>query len=133
MGLLVYPVFQPEISPISARTTGEFLAAEWPTLDAVAEDRGLKGLSDFADSRDIPEDFDGPPWALDEVLGSCEDWYDASAGRAAINELARLLRSESSVACRFEVPGEVIAELEDLARVLGIAHEAGARFRLALS
>jgi len=133
MGLLIFPVFNPELPTIPAQTSGECLGAEFPLLDAVAAEHGLSGLSRFGDTREIPEDFDGPPWEIEEILGPCEDWHDASEGQAAMTALGSLLRDNAVAAERFEAPDALIVELDDLARILGTAHAAGAKFRLEVS
>src|SRR5262249_6755745 len=51
--------------------------------------------------REIPADFDRPPWELDQILGPCNDWYPAVEGRAAFIALARLIHEEPEVAGRF--------------------------------
>lgn len=130
MGLIMYPVFRTPIPDVAPRTTGEFLAAECETLDRVAFDYGPTPLAAFADPREVPPDFDGPPWELDEVLGPCEDWFPASAGRVAVAALTKLVRGPESG--RLESPTEVAGELDDLARILAAAESVGAEFRLTL-
>ena len=83
MGLIVFPVFRTPLLAAKPRTTGEFLAAEFAALDRVAAAGGVPPLTAFADQRPVPDDFDDPPWELDEVLGPCEVWFPAAAGRDA--------------------------------------------------
>lgn len=133
MGLVVYPVFRTPGASASRRTTGEFLAREFAELDRIACEYGLKGITDFADQRPVPEDFDGPPWELEELIGPCEDWFSAADGQAAFLRLASLIRAHSAVADRLKSPDAVIEELEDLAQIVGEASESGSEFRLNLS
>jgi hypothetical protein len=120
MGLLVYPVYRTSIPPQS-HTTGEFLAAELQTLNEIAEEHGLTPVTAFADQREIPADFEGPPEELNDILGPCEDWFAPQEGSRALSALANLIRQLPRAAQRLEAPDAVVEELEDLARQLVIA------------
>jgi hypothetical protein len=130
LGLIVFPVFRTPLLTEKPRTTGEFLAAESAALDRVAAAGGVPPLTAFADQRPVPDDFDGSPWELDEVLGPCDDWFPAAAGRDALARLSRLIRERQDLAAELESPACVIEELDDLARVLAVAADVGAEFRL---
>jgi hypothetical protein len=133
MGLLVYPVYLGSVPPTQTRTTGEFLAAEFPSLDVIAAEHGLTPITAFADPREVPDDFEGTPDELDDLLGPCEDWFSPQEGSRALLDLAKLIRQRGEVAARLESPDEIIEELEDLARQLMVAVKVGAQFRLELS
>lgn len=132
MGMMVFPVCRTPVPAAEPSTTGEFLAAEFPALDRLAEASGIPPLTAFADQRPVPEGFDGPPWELDEALGACGDWFQAATGRAAFTRLARLIRERPDLTRRLESPERVAEELDDVARILAPAAEAGAEFRLEL-
>lgn len=130
---MLYPVFDPPVD-IDNETTGEFLAASFEALDAIAERLGLVPLTAFVDNRAIPEDFDGDPDELDELMGPCSDWFDASAGQAALTALADAMSSKPGEFEDLETHRAAVAEeLRDLAQLLGQAAAGGARFRLELS
>lgn len=133
MGLLIYPLFRTPVPTRSVDTTGEFLAREFEELDKVAEKHGLKGIRAFADQREIPADFDGPPWELEEVMGPCNDWYAASEGARALAALAQLLRENPRAARKLEWPEALVNELDGLAAILSDAAKAGGEFRLEMS
>ena len=130
MGLLIYPVFQSAVPARETHTTGEFLAAKFTILDEIAEDHRLTPITAFADQREVPLGFDGPPWELDDILGPCGDWFPAQDGYAGLLALAELLRKRPDVALRLESAEAVVEELEDLAGQLAIAVKAGVPFRL---
>ena len=130
MGLIVFPVFRTPIPAVKSRTTGELIAAELAALDRIAEANGIPSLTAFADQRPIPDDFNGPPWELDELLGPCNDWFPAADGRESLARLASLIRERPDLAGGLDSPDDVATELDDLARLLAIAAEAGAEFRL---
>lgn len=130
MGLIVFPVFRPPIPAVNPRTSGEFLGAEFAALDRIAQTSGTVPITAFADQRPVPDDFDGPPWELDEVLGPCEDWFSAVEGQVAFTKLARLIRERPQLAQELESPENVAEELDDLTRILSVAADAGSEFRL---
>lgn len=133
MGLLIYPMFRTPVPKMKPLTTGEFLADSFATLDEIATDYSLPPFTSFSDRREIPPGFDGPPWELDEILGTCNDWFSVREGRLAFAGLARLIRTEPEAANRLEAPREVADELENLARLLAVAESFGTEFRLAIS
>jgi hypothetical protein len=133
MGLIVYPLFRTPVPDTKPLTSGEFIANEIEGLEEIAADHGMIPLSSFGDQRNVPPDFEGLPWELDEVLGPCDDWFPAAEGKATLVALARSTREEPEVAGRLESPEHVAEELEDLARILEIAEGVGADFRLEMS
>jgi hypothetical protein len=126
VGLAIFPVFDRDVPADEAGPSGEVLASELEAIDDFADDADLPGLSDFADSREVPEDFAGTVEELDELLGPSSDWYDAGDGARALGRLADRIDAEAS----FDGAVEVVAELRDLVRRLRLAADAGARFRL---
>ena len=102
-------------------------------LEDVAEDAELVALSTFADSRPAPDDFDGPPWELDEVLGPWDEWFDCKTGASAASALAKELQGNESLDELYDFSDDLVAELEDLARSLLKGAAEGSRFRLEVS
>lgn len=133
MGLGIYPVFESQLNGTRFHALGEVLAANLDVLDEIARSARLTALTAFADHRPIPDDFDGDPDELAEVMGQWTEWFDPIEGRAAMQSLADLIRAGAGAAVSLEVAGEVSAELEELARVLGVAASQGVRFRLEMS
>jgi DNA-binding PucR family transcriptional regulator len=112
------------------RTTGEFLARQYEVLDQIADIHGLRRLSSFTDPREVPEDWDRPPWELEEALGPSVEWFPASEGQGTFSELARLIRDEPEIAQTLDSPELIVDELEDLARILEVAARVKGKFRL---
>ncbi|MGO8750657.1 MAG: hypothetical protein ACLQNE_32305 [Thermoguttaceae bacterium] len=83
-------------------------------------------------SDDSPAGFDGQPqdgvWALDDEVAP-EQWFDAVFGSHIVHGLARYVRAHPA---DFERPEELIAELDDVQRILQAAEVAGVRFRLSV-
>jgi hypothetical protein len=132
MGMMLYPVFDSPTS-ISSETTGEFLAAVLEELDAAADRLGLVRITEYADNRPIPEDFDGDPADLQEEMGPCDDWFDAAEGKRAVSALADALQANSADFHLDDAREGVEHELRDLAEVLEKAASEGIRFRLELT
>jgi hypothetical protein len=132
MSVLIYPEFDRKFDS-TFKTTGEFLGSAMEQLEGVAESMGLVPLGAFGDNRLVPDDFDGPPWEVDEVLGPWNEWFDCSAGVSAVEALSAALESESALRARFEMADAVVAELDDLAQQLRAGETQRARFRLQLS
>ncbi|WP_040165116.1 hypothetical protein [Microbacterium gorillae] len=89
---------------------GEMLIAHLEEIDVAAESAGLRTLASYADDRDIPDDFDGDPEELAELLGPNPIWHtpaeasdqlkqlsEHASGSAAdgLRELATVLRRDS--------------------------------------
>ena len=132
MGLLLYPVFKPKVARAVSKTTGEFLAHELTTLDKIADKKGLARLSAFGDNREVPDDFDGSPDELQDLLGPFDKWFDPAPAKTILLALADTIKQDRRAAKRLGNHEAVIDELLDLARALGIAAEKGAKFHLEL-
>ena len=132
MGLILYPVFERDFKAPPSDATGEFLANSFDTLDQIASEHGLKPISTFGDSRTVPEDFEGDPDELDEVMGPCTDWYDSRDGVTNLRELLNLISSRSDLANRLDSAEAVIDELRSLIMQLEVSSKEGIRFRLEL-
>jgi hypothetical protein len=132
MGLSVVLVFERSFPTPPRVTNGELLAESFGPLDDIAHAVGLRPMSSFGDNRDVPQDFEGPPEALNELLGPCTDWYDAGIGASALLAIGDAITSRPDVAQDLEDPLRLAAELGDLARLLETAAAHGVRFRLEL-
>ena len=133
MSLGIYPGFEPGLHDAKFDALGEVLARSFPTLDKIADAYGLTRFTAFADNREVPDDFDGPPDELEELLGPWNEWFDPEKGRVAFRVLAKLIGSTPEVAKNLEDSEHVVEELEELVRVLEIAHKEGAKFQLEMS
>ena len=133
MSMGIYPVFNPKLTGAKYGALGEALAANFRALDQIARAAKLTPFTAFADNRPVPEDFDGDPDELADAMGEWTEWFDPAAGRAAVLALAERIRTSRGAAKRLEDPDGVVAELEEMARVLGVAAAEGVRFRLEMS
>ncbi len=98
MGLLIYPEFEKELTEPESDATGEWLAVNFEVLDNIAAEANLTPFTAFADSRQIPDDFDGGPDELAELMGEWSEWFDASQGQAAMQALAERIQTNPYVA-----------------------------------
>ncbi len=133
MSLGIYPVFEPKLVGTKFHGLGEVLIANIDALEGIAESVGLMPLTAFADNRPIPDDFDGDPEELDEIMGEWTEWFEPSEGLAATQSLADYIKSNPEAAEQLDDPGEVVDELEEMVRVLGVAALEGIQFRLHMS
>ena len=134
MSLCIYPVFNPPVPDAAFEELGEVLACDIEAIEQVAEEHGITGLMmAFGDTREIPEDFDGSPDELDDVLGPWDDWFCCRDGITAMEALADLIERNPAAAQSLESPESVAGELRSIARVLGLAHAEGAQFRLEMA
>jgi len=133
MSLGIYPVFRPKLARTRLKWLGEALAMNLEPLDAIARSANLTPLTAFADNRPVPKDFDGDPDELAEILGEWTEWFDSAVGQAAMQALADHLKSSPEATERLAECGAVVAELEEMARVLGVATAKGVKFRLEMS
>lgn len=133
MSLAIYPVFETDLKGTRFESSGEALAANFEALEKIAKSAKITPLTAFADNRPIPEDFDGDPDELDEVMGECTEWFDSTLGQVSMQRLADYFKGNQKAAKRLEDPSWVVTELEELARVLGVAAGQGVKFRLEMS
>ncbi|WP_422929292.1 hypothetical protein [Singulisphaera sp. PoT] len=132
MGLGIYPVFEPKLNGTKFDSTGEALAYEMEELEEIAKAAKLTPLTTFVDNRPIPDDFSGDPDELIKLMGESTEWFDPNTGKAAMQALAKHIRSKPDAVKGLEWKGEVLVELEALARILTVAANQRARFRLEL-
>ncbi len=132
MSLAVYPVFETPFAHAEPELGGEALAQALDELDAIAEWSGLTPPGAFANSRPAPDDFDGDPDEFIARQGNTTDWFNPDLGRAALQALAERIRTSPDIAREISDPEDVVAELEDIARVLALASAHNIRFRLVI-
>ncbi len=78
----------------------------------------------------VPDDFDGDPDALDEILGEWDEWFPIEQGLKSIESLIRVIEADPKISTKFESADYVLADLKSLAASLMIADAEGAQFRL---
>jgi hypothetical protein len=127
-----YPVYNPPVPEALCAGHGETLALAFNALDDLAEANGLPPLTQFADNREIPEDFDESPEDLEDLLEPWEEWFECEEGMEVFGGIARLLRGHGEAARQIENAEALARELDDWVRALAIARRKGARFRLEL-
>lgn len=132
MSLGFWPVFERRLEAASFQGLGEVLASNCETLHKIAKLANLTPFAAFADNRPIPDDFAGDPDELAEAMGEWTDWFEAAEGQTAMRDLANHIKADRSAAARLDGAEQVVAELEELAQVLGAAAAEGVRFRLEL-
>lgn len=133
MTLGIYPVFDPELKGDYFNATGDFLASNFEALDEVAQSAGLTSFTHFADNREVPDAFEGDPEELAEMMGDWTDWFDPIEGMRVMQGLADHIKVTTAAAHKLDGPDEIIAELEEIVRVLSTAADQGLRFRLEMS
>ena len=133
MSLGIYPVLNPPVPEATFDGLGEVLASQFEIIDELANEHGFTRLTAFADTREIPADFDGPPEDLEQVMGPWEDWFACRDGRVAFESLAQLVTDSPGVAQQLEAPDAVAAELRAFASALEIGERHGSQFRLEMS
>ena len=130
MSLGFYPVFNPPVPEAKFDGLGEVLASHFEVLDQLAEQHGLTRFTAYADTREVPEGFDGPPEDLAEALGPWEDWFSCEEGKTAFERLAELIDQNPDAARRLTSAKEIVEELRALGQSLAVAGPKGAKFRL---
>ena len=133
MSLGIYPEFKPELKSDKFDCLGESLAFSFQKLDQITAEVKLTPFSAFADNRPVPEDFDGDPEALLESMGEWNEWFDPAFGRDAIGKLVEHIKATPKAKRRLKYADAVVAELEELVRVLDEAVNQGVKFRLRMS
>ena len=133
MSLGIYPVLNPRIPEAAFDGLGEALASQFEILDELANEHGITRFTAFADTREIPADFDGPPEELERIMGPWQDWFACREGRVGFESLAQLVTDNPAVAQRLEAPDAVAAELRAIVSVLAIGETRGSQFRLEMS
>jgi hypothetical protein len=132
MGIGLYPAYNPHVPAAKFDADGKTLAREADTLDEIAEELGLSPLTAFADRREVPENFQGDPDELDELLGEWTQWFSVRNGMKTVKGLREAISKDRSLARRLKRPQDVLDELEELQKSLSVAQLAKAKFRIEL-
>jgi hypothetical protein len=125
MSVGIYPVFNPRVRGVVFGRDGKSLARAVHSLDAIARAGGLTPLSGFMDNRPVPEEFDGDPDELGELLGPWEEWFPIAEGIRTVEGMLTAITSTVGNA-------EIVDELEGLASCLHAAGSGATLFRLEL-
>lgn len=130
MGMGIYPSFKPTIVDAQFQVDGKALFREYEVLDEIALSSGLLAFSSFADNREVPEDFEGDPDEMKELLGPWDEWFDPTDALKVVEGLINMIRGDKTVAAKLEDPDYVQKELIELKRCLQIGVTKGVLFRL---
>jgi len=130
MGAEIYPTFNPNVPSARFDADGKQLLREIEALDELSASAQLPPISSFADNRPIPDNFDGHPEDLVDILGEWDEWFSVDDGLRAIDGLIAMLKSDADARSKLEEPEYVLGDLECLASSLRTAREHHAEFRL---
>ncbi len=130
MAFGLFASFEPHVDTSALQTDGVALLDALEPLDNVATKARVMPLSTFTDQREVPDDFDGDPEDLDDVLGPRDDWHSIDSGLATVAALLKHLRSRPGPS--IPEPALVTADLEALEACLraAFARNPAALFRL---
>ena len=130
MSLGFFPEFKPRLTSARYEPDGCGLLRFADTLDALAVRHGLPLLTSFADTREVPDDFEGDPSDLEDILGPWEDWFSPADGLLVVAGLRNALPQDTSVIGDPADREWVLSELKALEEILRAASSAGSLFRL---
>lgn len=75
MGVVLWPMFNPEVPSIDVQLEGKALAGSVPFLDDLARLLNVRTISSFMDNRPPPDGAGEPPPIGDPAkLGQLDDW-----------------------------------------------------------
>ena len=130
MSIGFFPVFNPEVVGAEFQSEGIELLRNVEILDDLAGEAGVSRFSQFADMREVPDDFDGSPEELEALLGPWTEWFSPDALRESCDVILPLIQSKNPLSKSLTDRPAMLAELQELARVLALGEAAEARFRL---
>lgn len=133
MNVGLVPVWNPPQPQLVFASSGAALAAAAELLDACADEAGLTPLTQFVDMREVPEDFEGDADELAAVLGDWDEWFDAEWGAEATAALLNAMQQPTARKLGWSQFDAVQRELQELARVLSLAAQTEAEFRLEIT
>lgn len=133
MSLGIYPVFKPELIGTQINILGEVLVSNFDALDKIAQTAKLTPIYAFADNRPVPSNFDSDPDDLAEVMGEWTEWFNPAEGQIVMQAIADYIKDHPKVAKRLKHADEVVAELEEMSRILKVAAKQSVKFRLHMS
>lgn len=130
------PVFQPELPDDPVRRLAprglRAIVRHIDELNGAAIERDVTMLTDFADNRAAPDEFDGDAAALDEIMGEWTKWFDPADALRTVAALLKELREDPApfggVGARDAAA--LKEDLEVFAAALAKAIAQGAMFRL---
>ena len=125
------PAFQPSIA-VRFEGDGAALFHHAAVLDTIAEEHGVPPLSNFADDREPPPDFDGYPEELAEALGPWNAWFSPTDGLRCVEGLLSAFEDPRARASIAPIDA-VIDDLNALQDVLIAAKKKKVRFRLEIA
>ena len=129
MGVGVFPIFKSHSPSAKFDSDGKALLSELSMFDEFANSYGLQSLGRFLDNRPVPDDFEGDPDELDEILGDSDEWFPVVDGLQTVEALTAKLKTTPKAKSQFREPQQLIEELKALAACLRSAAP-GALFRL---
>ena len=136
MGLGMTPVFDPAVPEAEYDGDGKGLARFAADLDEIAVANGLTPLTAFlGDLEDVPEDIDDSGEAEEQTyLTEMDEWFDSNAGSRTATGLIRAIESDPGIALRLSdgsyTTDDILGELKELERCLGVAASQGVGFRM---
>ena len=132
MGMGILPVFNKPGLDRWYTSDGKALAHDFPHLDELAEKLKIKKFSSFGDDRGVPDDFNGDPDDLDELLGEFDEWYEPMEAIEVFTQLASEILKSDPTESHLQYPDATAEDLLAIVRCLNAAEETGALFRLEL-
>ena len=132
MGAGLWPAFEPALERVTPHCDGKLVLRACEALDALSQQSGVPRFTSFADSRPVPDGFEGDPDDLADLLGPWSAWFQVEDGIACFVTLADTIRA-GELSHDIDDAEGVADELRDLVRCLSEAKAAGrTRFRLEL-
>src|SRR5687767_8292257 len=136
MGLCMTPVFDPAIREAEYDGDGKGLARFAVKLDEIAVANGLTPLTAFlGDLEDVPEGIDDSGEAEEQPhLTEMDEWFDTNDGLRTATGLIRAIESDPGIATRMSdgsyTTDDILGELKELERCLGVTASQGVSFRM---
>jgi hypothetical protein len=123
MSIGVWPEFKPKVKSIKPTLDGAPLLDAIGVLDDLCTSLGVSRLGSFGDNRKVPEDFDGHPDELEDLLGPWDEWFTIADGLKTIDALLAALAKPDVKLELKHAKDHVVEELADVARCLRLAEK----------
>jgi hypothetical protein len=127
MSLGLCPVCEPALDD-ARMPDGTALLQALDVLDELSAALGVRALSSYGDTRELPADFDGDPDEALELLGPRTDWHAINDGLASCETLLQSLARHPQA----DLDNALIDDLRELRDWLARAAATRRRFRLEL-